>query len=772
MPGKPNKRIGIIILKLLFTAVLIFIVALLLFFGAVSLGFFGALPGKEELRKLESSTAARILASDGELLGLYYVQSRTHTDLSKLPEQLVNALIATEDARFYRHHGFDPRGALRVLVKSILLRNKSSGGGSTLSQQLAKNLFPRKDFGILTLPVAKVRELLIALRLEKVYSKSEILELYLNTVSFGENTYGLETASLTFFSEDPANLRIEQSALLIGMLKGSATYNPRLKPEAARERRNVVLRQMYKYNYLDKQQIDSLQKLPVKLSYMKLDHVSGPAPYFREYIRQEIGKILEDISSNTGIHYNLYTDGLTIQTTLDPKLQRIAEDAVKEQFTLLQKAFRKDWAGREPWRKDVSLAKLQITQSPVYQSLINTGLDHRQAIEAMKLQRPSKVFTWKGVHDTLISPLDSILYHFGMLQCGLLALDPVSGAILTWVGGDDYSFFKYDHVTSLRQTGSTFKPVVYAAALEQGIDPCKLYSAEADTYDAYEGWTPRNYDDNYDGYYSLQGALVHSVNTVSVKILMETGIAEVSELARQMGIASPLPQSPSLALGSADISLLEMTSAYAAFLNKGVPIKPYSIEKITDRNGTVIYQALHLTANQPVMAPSTAETVTAMMEAVVERGTAASLRSTWELNSALAGKTGTTQDQADGWFIGMTPSLVVGTWAGGDNPIVRFRSGVLGTGAQMALPVFARIIREMNSDKTLQKYVRGDFGISDETREMLSCQDFTERKWWRTNAKPGKKVPPPKKYPPPAQERKNESGVKKFFKKVFGGKEN
>jgi penicillin-binding protein 1A len=327
-------------------------------------------------------------------------------------------------------------------------------------------------------------------------------------------------------------------------------------------------------------------------------------------------------------------------------------------------------------------------------------------------------------------------------------------------------------VTSLRQTGSTFKPVVYAAALEQGIDPCKLYSAEADTYDAYEGWTPRNYDDNYDGYYSMQGALVHSVNTVSVKILMETGIAEVSELARQMGIASPLPQSPSLALGSADISLLEMTMAYAAFLNKGVPIKPYSIEKITDRNGTVIYQALHLTTNQPVMAPSTAETVTAMMEAVVERGTAASLRSTWELKSALAGKTGTTQDQADGWFIGMTPSLVVGTWAGGDNPIVRFHNGVLGTGAQMALPVFARIIQKMNNDKTLQKYVRGDFGISDETREVIYCQDFTERKWWRTNAKPGKKAPPPKKYPPPAQERKNESGVKKFFKKIFGGKEN
>lgn len=770
MPEESKKRTGKIILKLLFAAVLVFIVALLLFFCAVRLGFFGALPGKEELRKLESSTAARILASDGQLLGFYYVQSRTHTDLSKMPEQLINALIATEDARFYRHHGFDLRGALRVLVKSILLRNKRSGGGSTLSQQLAKNLFPRKDFGILTLPVAKVRELLIALRLEKVYSKPEILELYLNTVSFGENTYGIETASLTFFSEDPASLRIEQSALLIGMLKGSATYNPRLKPEAARERRDLVLNQMYRYNYLDKQQLDSLQKIPVKLSYMKLDHVSGPAPYFREFIRQEIGKILEDIYSKTGTHYNLYTDGLTIQTTLDPDLQRNSEEAVKEQFSLLQKAFRKDWGGHEPWRKEISLASLQISQSQVYQSLIKTGLDHRQAIEAMKLQHASKVFTWQGVHDTLISPLDSILYHFGMLQVGLVAVDPVSGAILAWVGGDDFGFFKYDHVTALRQTGSTFKPVVYAAALEQGINPCKLYSAEADTYDAYEGWTPHNYDDNYDGYYSLQGALVHSVNTVSVKILLETGIAEVSDLARQMGITSPLPQSPSLALGSAEISLLEMTAAYAAFLNKGVPVKPYAIGKITDRNGIVIYQALHSPADKPVMAPSTAEIVTAMLEAVVERGTGASLRSTWELRNALAGKTGTTQDQADGWFIGMTPTLVIGTWAGGDNPVVHFRSGSQGTGAQMALPVFARIVRKMNNDKTLQKYVRGDFGISEETREMISCQDFTERKWWRTNAKYEKKTTTPEKYPPSSQEIKKESGVKKFFKKVFGGK--
>lgn len=772
MPGKSQKKFWRIIIKLLITTVLILVGAMILFLGAVRLGYFGALPGKDELRKLESYTAARILASDGELLGLYYIQNRTHIELSNLPAQLVNALIATEDARFYRHHGFDFRGTMRAFVKSFLLRDRSSGGGSTLSQQLAKNLFSRKDYGILTLPVAKVRELLIAIRLEKVYSKNEILELYLNTVSFGENTYGIETASLTFFSKAPGTLRVEESALLIGMLKASAIYSPRLNPDAAFERRNVVLRQMFKYDYLNKQQLDSLQKIPVKLSYMKLDNINGPAPYFREYIRQEIEEILKDIGNTTGTQYNLYTDGLTIQTTLDPALQRDAELSVKEQFSQLQHAFVKDWAGREPWRRNNSLALLQITQSDIYQSLRKTGLNHPQAIKAMRLQRPSKVFTWQGVHDTLIAPLDSILFHFGMLQCGMLALDPVSGAVLAWVGGDDYGFFKYDHVTSHRQTGSAFKPVVYAAALEQGIDPCKLYSAEADTYDEYEHWSPHNFDNKYDGFYSLQGALVQSVNTVSVKILMETGIAEVSDLARQLGINSPLPQSPSLALGSADISLLEITAAYTAFLNKGVPVKPYTIEKVTDRNGKVIYQVPHLEDNRPAMSPSTAETVTAMLEAVVERGTGSTLRSTWGLKNALAGKTGTTQDQADGWFIGMTPSLVIGTWVGGDNPVVRFRSGFLGTGAQMALPVFARIIRKMNNDATLKKYIEGNFAISEETRDMLSCQDFSERRGWRTYAKPVKRIPPPDKYSPPSNERKKESGFKRFFKKVFGGKDN
>jgi penicillin-binding protein 1A len=771
MHVKFKKRLWRIFLKLVIAGFLTLALAVALFVGSVRLGFFGALPGPEELQRLESYTAARILSSDGELLGLYYLQNRTHTDLQEVPGDLLNALVATEDARFYNHHGFDARGTLRVLVKSLLLGDRSSGGGSTLSQQLAKNLFPRKDFGILTMPVAKARELMIALRLEKVYSKNELLELYLNTVSFGENTYGIETASLTFFSKEPGELVVEESALLIGMLKASTTYNPRLNPVAARDRRDVVLRQMYKYNYLGQEQLDSLLNIPIKLKYRKLDHISGPAPYFREHIRQEAEKILEEVGAATGVQYNLYTDGLTIQTTLSLALQLYAEKSVQESFSDLQQAFGEDWGGHEPWHSNLSLASLQISQSQPYQSMKASGMHHDAILRAMKVPRHTKVFTWQGDRDTLISPLDSILYHFEMLQCGLVAMDPFSGALLAWVGGDDYGFFKYDHVLAHRQTGSTFKPLVYAAALEQGIDPCKLYSAEAETYRDYDNWTPRNYDDNYAGYYSMQGALVHSVNTVSVKILMDAGIGNVTELARQLGINSSLPQSPSLALGSADVSLLEMTTAYSAFLNGGNPVMPYSIEKIADRNGKVIYQASHPEEIEPAMSASTAETMTGMLQAVVDRGTASSLRSKWELNNALAGKTGTTQDQADGWFIGMTPSLVIGVWAGGDSPAVRFRTGPMGSGAHAALPVFARIISKANHDNGLKQYVQGDFRISDETREILACEDFTEKRGWRKNASPEKKARPSSNKAPHSKERKKESGARKFFKKIFGGKD-
>jgi penicillin-binding protein 1A len=359
-----------------------------------------------------------------------------------------------------------------------------------------------------------------------------------------------------------------------------------------------------------------------------------------------------------------------------------------------------------------------------------------------------------------------------MIQCGVLAISPISGAVLAWVGGDDYSFYKFDHVTGIRQAGSTFKPIVYAAALEEGIDPCRLYSAKQETYREFDSWAPENHDDNYDGYYSLQGALVHSVNTVSVKILMETGIDKSCDLASRLGITSSLPESPSLVLGSAGVSLLELTAAYTAFLNEGKPVMPYMIENITDRNGKVIYKAIHQQNPIPAMAPSTAETMLGILEAAVDRGTAAALRNKWNLKGSLAGKTGTSQEMADGWFIGMTPSLVMGVWVGGDNPVVRFRSGTMGYGAGSALPVFARILQLMNREPDLKKFIEGEFNISENTLKLLGCEDYFDRRGWRINAKPQPKEPVVRSSPPPThQEKKKDSRARKFLKKIFDKKE-
>lgn len=771
MAEKYAKKITYLILKTLLVSMIILSAGFFLFFAAVRYGLFGALPGDKELNNLESATAARILSSDGMLLGLYYIQNRTHADLSDMPDYLLNALIATEDVRFYGHNGVDIRASIRVVVRTILLGQNRSGGGSTISQQLAKNLFPRKDHGIFTLPVAKMKEVIIAARLEKLYSKDELLELYLNTVSFGENTYGIETASLVFFSKPTDKINIQEAALLVGVLKATTLYNPRLNPEQARDRRNVVLRQMAKYGYLTERQADSLQHLPVTLHYNRLDNNSGPAAYFREYIRGEVKHILEDINASTGAEYNLYTSGLTIRTTLDPGIQRYAEASLKEQVSGLQKALEQELKGRKPWQKDLSLARLQITQSVPYQHFRDQGMSDAEAIRAMKIPHATRIFTWQGPKDTLMSSLDSVLYHFGLLQCGVVALQASSGAVLAWVGGDDFGFFKYDHVTGHRQAGSTFKPIIYATALEQGIDPCRLYSAAPEVYRDYNNWSPGNYDENYEGYYSLEGALVHSVNTVSVKVLMDAGIDEAIQTARKLGITSELPRSPSLALGAGDVSLLEMTSAYAAFLEEGHKVEPFVILEIDDRDGKMIYSRKIDPDPVTAVTPVTARTMLGMLEAVVDRGTAASLRSKWGLQSALAGKTGTTQSLADGWFIGMTPSVVIGVWVGGDNPLVRFRSGAMGYGANSAMPVFARIISMMGNDYRLRNNVTGSFDLPDEVTGSLACEDYSKRKGLKEYARPQKPLPKPEPPRAPVYKKKKESGSKKFFKKIFGKKE-
>lgn len=756
----------------------VFIVAIFIavtgFYYSVKFGFFGPLPSNSQLEKLERNNASRIMTADGKLLGLYYYQNRTDTRLEDVPQTLIDGLVATEDVRFYTHHGFDTRSFFRVILKSILLSDRSAGGGSTISQQLAKNIFPRKEHGLISMPVAKVKEIITARRLERIYTKEQILELYLNTVSFGENTYGIETASLTYFNKKPRDLTIIESAVLVGLLKANTGYNPRLHKEAAFERRNTVIAQMQKYGYLSDTLADSLRQLPVELRYNKMDHIEGPAPYFREHLRLEAESILKDINEKNGTEHNLYADGLTLHTTIRSDIQSYAEASVREQLAVLQSLLDWQWRNQAPWRKNPGLARLQIQQSKPYQKLKRKGLSEPSIMDSLKVPHPTKIFTWEGEKDTVMSSLDSVLHHFGMLQCGMLAMDGRTGEILAWVGGPNYKYFKYDHVLSARQVGSTIKPLVYATAIDQGVKPCDYYANDSIVYADYDDWVPKNANNRYGGYYSVEGALVNSVNTISVQLLMESGIGETKLKLQEAGITAPLPEVPSLALGSAEIPLVQMVQAYSVFLNEGRVKKPKFLKKITDANGEVIYESPRSGSGDPVFSEATIQTMQALLMGVTERGTAASLRTQYGITGELGGKTGTTQNQTDGWFMGLTPEIIVGVWVGGDSPVVRFRNLSTGQGGRTAMPVFARFIQKARKNNRSLQLTTGSFNVPDRIYAQLSCEDFKESKgiFDFMKKKPEERERParkPRKTPQKKEEEQTKVG--KFFKKVFGKKD-
>jgi penicillin-binding protein 1A len=714
------------VLFLTAVCIIAFMVLLLVFIIAVRAGYFGSLPTQGQLIKIEQNNASKIISSDGKLLGLYYYQNRSNTSIEDIPQVFIEALIATEDVRFYQHDGFDGRAFLRVLIKSGLLFDRKSGGGSTISQQLAKNLFPRKKKGVLYLVAYKVKEVIIARRIEKIYTKEQILELYLNTVSFGENTYGVETAALTYFRKTPQDLNINESALLVGMLKASTDYNPRLNEEAALKRRNTVIERMVKYGTIDKAEADSLKLIPVELRFGKLNHIEGPAPHFREFLRREVTNILAGINEKNGTNYNIYTDGLTIHTTINATLQKYAEESVKEQLSILQKLFDRQWRNQQPWKKNYSLAQRQIEQSIPYQRLRKNDLSDSQILDSLRIPYPTKLFSWEGEQDTILSSLDSVLYHFGILQSGMLAIDSRSGKVLVWVGGPDFKYFKYDHVLASRQVGSAIKPLIYAAAIDRGLYPCEIYPNDSISYPEFDNWTPRNADNRYGGYYSVKGALIHSVNTVSVQLLMETGIEHTLSKLREMGITAPLPEVPSIALGSAEIPLFQLVRAYTPFLNNG-QLKDLSfIDKIIDQEGRVIFERAENAVADRIFSETTIQTMQAMLMGVVERGTGSGLRSNFGIRNQMGGKTGTTQNQADGWFIGMTPDLLVGVWIGGASPLVRFRDSGSGYGSRTAMPVFARFIQKVNHDKEFSSLLGGSFNIPVEIYADLNCDDFKE----------------------------------------------
>lgn len=687
---------------------------------------FSEVPSKKELVRIQNPIASEVYTADSILIGRYFIQDRTQVDFEDISPNIINALVATEDVRFFQHGGVDVRSLGRVFVKTILMQDESSGGGSTITQQLAKNLYPRKEYMAFSMLVNKCREIVIARRLENLYSKNELITLYLNTIPFGDNTYGIQAAANRFFSTTAKEISQQDAAVLVGMLKATHNYNPRLFPENSLERRNIVLSQMRKYDMISQEHGDSLKHLPLGLKFSVAKKETQIAPYFRENLKAELQQWFNKNKKSDGTHYNLSTDGLKIYTTIDSKLQAYAEHAVSKQMAELQKQFFAHWKKEKPWGDNDQVVIDAARRTSRYKQLKQAGLEEEEILNALNKPVTTQLFTWDGPKEAKVSPLDSIRHHLQYLNAGFLAMDPQSGQVKAWVGGINHDFFQYDHVrvATKRQVGSIFKPLVYAAAIEKGISPCEFIPAGQETYidDEGEEWTPRNSNYDYPVEYSMRGALAYSVNTVSVKLINRAGIDKTIRLARKMGIRSEIPNVPSIALGSSAISLMEMTGAYACFANEGVSNFPFFILSIEDREGNVLRDFKPNVSGRRVMSNETTELVREMMKSVVNEGTASRLRWKYGVYNDLAGKTGTTQANADGWFMAVTPNLVMGSWVGADDPRIRFRHTELGQGANTALPLVANFLSSVNRDKRYTKISKARFpSISTASRRKLGC---------------------------------------------------
>ena len=692
---------------------------LLLLILGVWIGLFGRLPSTNELREIETANSTEIYTADSVLIGKYFIENRTTVSLDKVSPYIINALIATEDKRFLEHSGIDIMSYLRV-VYGIATGQKQRGGGSTLSQQLAKNLYPRKNYYVpgVSMAINKIRENFISVRLEKIYSKPQLLSLYLNTVPFGENAFGINVASRQFFGKKPNDLTVDQASTLVGMLKGTTLYNPLRNPENAKKRRNVVLMQMVKNGHLTQAEYDELSKKPVGAKRYNVDsNNEGAATYFREHLRTDVmPKILKDLKNENGKPYNLYTDGLKIYTTLDSKMQRFAEESVQKHMQGLQKQFDQHWKNykeEKPWGDDKWIDR-QIENSQRWETLKEAGMSDADARANFETPTQMSIYTWKNggsEMDTTMTPLDSVRYYFCMLNCGFMALDHRSGYIRAWVGGIHFKNFKVDHTLTKRQVGSTFKPIVYAAALQDSVKPCSYFPNEIKKI---LDWEPHNADETYGGWYSMTGALTRSVNVVTAQLIEKVGIQKTLDLAKKMGINSSMPREFGISLGAANISLYEMMKVYGTMANAGVRPEPVTILSVTDRRGNVIYdykQELQLNPNlgahDTAMTVDQAATMTKMLQNVIDYGTGARLRS--YVRGDFAGKTGTTQNHSDGWFMCYNPQLVTGAWVGGESPAVRFRNMAQGQGSAMALPIVGGFWNKIAADKKLNKMLLEKF---------------------------------------------------------------
>lgn len=729
--------------------ILITIPVLFVLFMILLVWMFADIPSFKELENPENNLATQIIAQDGETLATFHIENRTYVTYEELSPNLVHAAVATEDARFYKHSGIDFKGLARVLFKTILLRRSNQGGGSTITQQLAKTLYPRMEIGRkvpgiyhMKMVWIKLKEWITAVKLERDYTKDEIMTMYLNSIFFGSSAYGVRSAAETFFGKHPSDLTVEESAMLVGMVNKPTRYNPALNPDKALIRRNFVIGQMEKAGYIDKAQRDSIREIPITLNYEIQDHNAGRAPYFRDMIRRVMTakkprrsdyKVREDYTADSlawandelygwlekntktdGTPYDLDRDGLRIYTTINYKMQKYAEEAVAERIKELQADFMKDlkYKTNAPFSNDIDQATRDRLMNQArrwsdrWRLLKKDGLSDSQIQKTFSVPVKMRIFAYnnKGYIDTTMTPDDSIKYYKSMLRTAFVAMEPGTGHVKAYVGGPNYRYFKYDNVRQgKRQVGSTIKPFLYTLAMQEGMTPCDKVVDLPQTFEIPGGttWTPRSTDsEKWIGKtVTLKWGLTNSSNNISAYLMKQFGPEAMADMMRRMGIQSHIDEVPALCVGPADISLWEMVAAYNTFPSRGVYVSPLFVTRIEDSQGNVISEFAN--RKREAIGENTAYLMVNLMEGVVQGGTASRLRYRYNLMGEIAGKTGTTNDNSDGWFIGYTPTLVAGVWTGAEDRQIHFQSGTLGQGANMSLPTWGIFMKKVLADGTL-----------------------------------------------------------------------
>jgi penicillin-binding protein 1A len=687
-----------------------------IFFLLVYMGAFGPLPGKSQLAEIKYEEATLVYSTDKKMIGKIFARNRTPVTFENIPQHVIDALIVTEDIRFYEHNGVDGHSLTRVIIKTIILGNRSSGGGSTITQQLAKNLYGRKDFGRLSLPINKIREAILAVRLEEVFSKEEILSLYLNSVPFGEEVFGIEAASNRYFNKKVSGLSVDEGALLIGVLKGNTYYHPRLHPDRALGRRNLILDLMNEQGKITDSVTKNLKEKPLNLDYSNFS-LEGPAQYFLYQVEQQARQILAQLKKENGDAYDIEKDGLKIETTLDSRLQALAAAAIKKHLKNMQPLLDKDPA--------LSMQKRKL----------------QQAYDGGKKGR-KEIWTWEGIRVEDLTEFDSIWHYHKMLNAAMLVMEPGTGKIRVWIGGNHFRYLPYDLVMANRMIASAFKPVIFATALEEGWEPCDYFDNEVKTYEKYDNWTPANYDGTSGDEVAMWYALTRSLNLPTIDLFFKIGFNRVEEMCYRLGIEETPENSPSIALGALDLSLRDMVPVYATFANNGRKPEPLMIDRILDSSGKVIY-GTEPSAAQPVMDPGISDMLTAMLQKAINEGTGASLRWKFGVDAELAGKTGTSQDYSDAWFFTYNPEIVCGIWVGARDPQIHFSSGNNGSGSALALPVAGYFFDNIEKDPGLRKEYLKPFRIAGNYQELMACEAT-----------------------------RTKGGVNRFFESIFGKKDN